>query len=181
MSKPIRPTSPTTLFIQLNKAMKEINKALKIDPKYEDAQQMRSLIYINMLRINIIQKNDKHNCLQIHIQIEVLDIFITCISFYRNMEQIDKALQDCNSMKKINKNDEKLIFIVDQMDLIDQALLDYYTIIDINPEDSRAYLNRGLLSWRMNEKEKSLRDCLSALEQCPNNSLYLKQEIYVII
>ncbi|CAD8116036.1 unnamed protein product [Paramecium sonneborni] len=97
--------------------MKEINKALKIDPKYADAQQMKGLIQF--------QKYDKHNCLERYEQSNIpqpelsfqllsqrlLKHFYYQESLMRDSGKFDEALELYQKQQTQISNMQKLIQI----------------------------------------------------------------------
>ncbi|CAD8127357.1 unnamed protein product [Paramecium sonneborni] len=150
---------------QIDKAMEEINKALKIDPKYVDAYQMRGLIQFK--RDNKLNALDDMNK-AIFLNPNLVSSYYHRATIYQKNQMLNSALDDCDKAIKLNPEYalaySKKGSLMKESGKFDEALEFYQKAIDLDQQCIKAYLNRALLFKEIQQPEKALKDYNKAIE-----------------
>ncbi len=160
----------STMF---NEAIKELNEAIKINPKYALAYLLRGAISTDGGNYDEALADFNK---AIVIDPAQSNFYEARAGTYIRKGDFDKAISDYNKAIGINSNDAELFygrgFSYDNNNNFDQAIADYNKAIEINPRYANAYNNRGLLYDKKGNYEKAISDCSKAIEINPDAAAY---------
>ncbi|CAD8148180.1 unnamed protein product [Paramecium pentaurelia] len=155
---------------QIDHAQEEINKALKIDPKYAEAYQLRGLIHF--------KKEEKLKALDdlnqaVYHNPNLVSSFYHRATIYQKNKMLDNALEDCNQAIKI-KPDYALAYskkgsLMRIKGQLDDAIDLYSKAISLDKNCINALLNRALVFKEIHQYEKALKDYNQAIQINKNN------------
>jgi tetratricopeptide (TPR) repeat protein len=94
-------------------------------------------------------------------------------SFFANMGQLNKAIENFDKAIALNPNDylahSNRGAAFEKMGQLDKAIKSYDRAVTLNPNDFTAYYNRGITFERMGQLKKAIEDFEQAIALNPNN------------
>jgi len=163
-----------------DKAIEEINEAVRLDPNYAQAYSGRGYAY--EMKDQYDRAIDDYN--------EAIRLDPNCSEAYMfrgsaclKKGQYDYAIRDCNEAIKLNPNNTALAYAyLNRGDAYikkgqyDQAINDYSEIIKLKPDDAVAFFIRGDAYSKKGRYDQAIKDFEKALSIDPNSEL-VKQNL----
>jgi tetratricopeptide (TPR) repeat protein len=167
---------------EIELALKEIDKALELNPNYVDAFFLRAIINNKRKDMEgvLADYNKIIELAPTTSRIEV--VYTNRSSIYLHKGEIDKALHDLDKAVSINPKVAE-IYIARavarlQKRELDGALADYEKSIELNPTISAAFLGRAYFRYQKGDFDRALADYNKAIELRPNyGDLYVSRGI----
>jgi tetratricopeptide (TPR) repeat protein len=159
---------------QLDRAAADLSQAIRIDPGYAHADNVRGLVYVKQNKPD--QAIESFNQ-AIRLNPRFVQAYNNRGLAYRSKREPDRALVDLNQAISIDPTYPLAYFsrsLVwrDKGD-VDRAIADVNQGLRFDPRNASAYANRGLLHERKGNLPQALADFRSALNIEPNQSVAL--------
>lgn len=167
---------------QYNEALKDLNKAIELNPNYYDARKSRGMVLNNLGKFNDAILDLEH-CLKINPNDAYTNMSLGISHSY--LDKNDEALKYFNKALELEKNYAEALsgrgVVYAKKGMFDLSLNDFNIAININPSNTDIYSNRGILFAQMNKAEEALKDFNKAIELNPNfASAYINKGMTLI-
>jgi tetratricopeptide (TPR) repeat protein len=140
-------------------AIRDIDKAIQLDPNYADAYQCRGLSYSALQNYKLAVKDyDK----AIQLKPNVADLYFFRGNAYAGIEEYKLALRDYDKAIELKRKDGSVYLFrgIARFELGDYqgALEDYNRTIRLQPDDAYAYSRRGDVKRKLKDKPDAILD-----------------------
>ncbi|MFK7905832.1 MAG: tetratricopeptide repeat protein [Chitinophagales bacterium] len=167
---------------QLEAALKDYNKAIKLRPKYHAALVGRSNLYQKTSEFDKALADAKA---AIAIKAEDERPYINIAGVYFKQNKPQKAIEVIGKALAINpSNSEALInrgVLYSTIGDFQKSLPDFEKYISLRPSDFKGYLYRGISYKSLQQSQKALKDINQALQLDPQNgqAYFYRSETYL--
>lgn len=154
-------------------AIKDLNTAIKLDPKYADAYCSRGSIY-NNLGNHQQALNDYSQAIELNPKYS--DAYYNRGIVHDKLGNYQQAIEDFDKAIKIDPYNIKayvnraVLYI--SLGNYQQAIKDCDKAIELNPQSAKAYHSRGVAYINLGNYRQSIKDFSSAIEIDPKDSFY---------
>lgn len=153
-------------------AIQDLDKAIKLNPKYVDAYIGRALIYLNMHQLTLA-KADLYQANRL--DTENADTYFYLADVFLEESQFDLALENISEAIELNSKNEDAFYkrglIYYHKTELDHAISDFSNAIKLGCQRSSPFVYRALAYYCKGELEKSMSDYESAKKLNLNNAL----------
>ena len=167
---------------QLDRALKDFNKALELSPNFAEAYNNRGNVYRNMGDLS--KAFDDYDT-AIRLKPDFADAYNNRGVAYGIKGQVDRAIEDFNKATSLNPvyadaycNRGNAYLLKGEFD---KAIEDYSRSIKHSPKDAMSYSNRSVAYLRKGEVDKTIEDASKAIaldEKC-SNAYYNRAETWL--
>ena len=153
---------------QYDQAIVFYNKAVEINPEYDQAYFGRGLVYQSKKELDLALSDYSK---AIEMNPNYSEAYNNRGSIYWNKGNQNQAFSDYDKAIELNPQNAQAysnrgLAFLDRKEF-DKALTDYNKSIELNPENSTAFNNRGTIFHKKNSHDKALSDFSRALEIDP--------------
>lgn len=167
-----------TQIQNLEGAIEDLSKVIRIDPGRPEAYFRRALLYSQLQYHRDYSIQDLTQAIsldrsQTKYYVERAKVRATSINTYNGKKEYNLAIDDINRAIGVDPDDGYLYYLRAGYKLSQEkrrdALQDYESAIELDPSNSRYYSDRGLLYLIMEEYELSAGDYRKAISLDPSN------------
>ena len=153
-----------------DEAISELDKAIKLNPKYAKAYQIRGVVYLKGKGQYDKAISDYTRAIEINPKLAIA--YNNRGFVYIGTGEYDKAISDYTRAIEINPKDayaykNRGFAYAEGKGYCDEGISDYTKAIEINPKDAYAYNNRGLAYECTGQYDKAIADYSRTIELNP--------------
>jgi len=153
------------------KTLKDLEKAITLDPKEPESYFMRGMAYFK-LGDRDKAFNDFNKTIELNA--DHAAAYSNRANMYLKMREFQKAISDCTKAIELSPADcleayynRGLAYV--SIDETEKAFEDYNKVIELDPENAEAYFKRGFIHSQLGNAQEAIFDFEKALEIDPNN------------
>jgi len=152
-------------------ALKDFEKAIKINPNESQAYYDRGLLYARTGSDINKALNDFSKAIEL--DANYAEAYANRANMYLKLREPQKAIIDCTKAIELSQDNFEPYFnrglAYANTGEFAKALEDYNKVIELSPENIEAYLKRGILSQQLGNASDAIHDYEKFLELDPNN------------